>query len=47
MGRQANPTCVYCANHYRTEDEAKTKHLECYVGQNCRVKRHRLRKVDG
>ena len=43
MGRKANPTCVYCALNYRTEDEAKAKHLECYVGHNCRIKRNRLR----
>ena len=43
MGRKANPTCVYCALNYRTEDEAITKHPECYVGHNCRVKRNRLR----
>ena len=43
MGRKANPTCVYCAKNYRTEDEAKEKHPECYVGHNCRIKRNRLR----
>ena len=43
MGRKANPKCVYCAKNYRREDEAKTKHPECYVGHNCRVKRNRLR----
>jgi len=44
MGRKANPTCVYCAKNYRTEDEAKEKHPSCYVEHNCRVKRYRLRK---
>ena len=44
MGRKANPVCVYCANNYRTEDEAREKHLDCYVEHNCRVKRYRLRK---
>lgn len=43
MGRKPNPTCLYCAKNYRTEDEAKEKHPECYVGHNCRVKRNRLR----
>jgi hypothetical protein len=43
MGRKPNPTCVYCAKNYRTEDEAKAKHPECYVGHNCRIKRGRLR----
>ena len=43
MGRKANPTCLYCAKNYPTEDEAKNKHPECYVGHNCRIKRHRLR----
>jgi hypothetical protein len=43
MGRKPNPTCVYCAKNYRTEDEAKEKHSECYVGHNCRIKRGRLR----
>ena len=43
MGRKANPVCLYCAKNYRTEDEAKEKHPECYVGHNCRVKRNRLR----
>ena len=46
MGRKANPTCVYCALNYRTEDEAKAKHPECYVDHNCRVKRYRLRKAN-
>jgi len=27
----------------RTEDEAKEKNAECYVGHNCRIKRGRLR----
>ena len=44
MGRKANPVCLYCAKNYRTEDEAKDKHPECYVEHNCRVKRYRLRK---
>jgi hypothetical protein len=44
MGRKANPTCVYCAKNYRTEDEALEKHPECYIGHNCRIKRGRLRK---
>jgi hypothetical protein len=43
MGRKANPKCVYCAKNYRTEDEAKEKNAECYVGHNCRIKRGRLR----
>ena len=43
MGRKANPTFVYCALNYRTEEEAKAKHPECYVGHNCRIKRNRLR----
>ena len=43
MGRKPNPTCLYCAKNYRTEAEAKEKHLECYVGHNCRIKRGRLR----
>ena len=43
MGRKPNPTCLYCAKNYRTEDEAKQKHPECYVGHNCRIKRGRLR----
>jgi len=43
MGRKANPKCVYCAKNYRTEDEAKEKNVECYVGHNCRIKRGRLR----
>jgi hypothetical protein len=43
MGRKPNPTCLYCAKNYRTEDEAKEKHPECYVGHNCRIKRNRLR----
>ncbi|MEY2834279.1 MAG: hypothetical protein RLZZ574_3539, partial [Cyanobacteriota bacterium] len=43
MGRKANPTCVYCAKNYRTEDEALEKHPECYIGHNCRIKRGRLR----
>jgi hypothetical protein len=43
MGRKANPTCVYCAKNYRTEDEAREKHPECYIGHNCRIKRGRLR----
>ena len=43
MGRKANPVCLYCAKNYRTEDEAKEKHPECYVGHNCRIKRNRLR----
>lgn len=43
MPRQPNPKCVYCAKNYRTEDEAKAKHPECYVGHNCRIKRNRLR----
>jgi hypothetical protein len=42
MGRKANPKCVYCAKNYRTEDEAKEKNAECYVGHNCRIKRDRL-----
>jgi hypothetical protein len=46
MGRKANPTCLYCARNYRTEDEAKEKHPECYVGHNCRIKRGRLRNPD-
>ena len=43
MGRKSNPTCLYCAKNYRTEDDAKEKHPECYVGHNCRIKRNRLR----
>ncbi|MEL6580281.1 MAG: hypothetical protein AAFQ14_11045 [Cyanobacteria bacterium J06621_12] len=43
MGRKPNPTCLYCAKNYRTEDEAKEKHPECYIGHNCRIKRNRLR----
>lgn len=43
MPRKPNPTCLYCAKNYRTEDEAKEKHPACYVGYNCRIKRHRLR----
>ncbi|MFM2315621.1 MAG: hypothetical protein RLZZ04_4899 [Cyanobacteriota bacterium] len=43
MGRKANPTCLYCAKNYPTEDEASLKHPECYVGHNCRIKRGRLR----
>ena len=43
MPRQANPKCVYCAKNYRTEELAQTKNSECYVGYNCRIKRHRLR----
>jgi hypothetical protein len=43
MGRKANPTCIYCAKNYRTEDEALEKHPECYIGHNCRIKRGRLR----
>jgi hypothetical protein len=43
MPRQPNPKCVYCAKNYRTEDEAKAKHPECYVEHNCRIKRNRLR----
>ncbi|MDJ0692363.1 MAG: hypothetical protein QNJ41_28230 [Xenococcaceae cyanobacterium MO_188.B32] len=43
MPRKPNPTCVYCAKNYRTEEEAKAKHPECYVGHNCRIKRNRLR----
>jgi hypothetical protein len=43
MGRKADPKCLYCAKSYRTEDEAKEKHPECYVGHNCRIKRGRLR----
>ena len=46
MGRKANPICLYCAKNYRTEDEAKAKHPECYVDHNCRVKRYRLRKAN-
>ncbi len=42
MPRQPNPQCVYCAKNYRTEEEAKAKHAECYVGHNCRIKRNRL-----
>ncbi|WP_319418981.1 hypothetical protein [Pleurocapsa sp. FMAR1] len=38
MRRKANLKCVYCAKNYRTEDEAKEKHPECYVGHNCRIK---------
>jgi len=43
MGRKPNLTCLYCAKNYRTEDEAKEKHPECYIGHNCRIKRGRLR----
>ena len=43
MGRKPNPTCLYCAKNYRTEDKALEKHLECYIGHNCRIKRGRLR----
>ena len=46
MGIKANPICLYCAKNYRTEDEAKDKHPECYVEHNCRVKRYRLRKAN-
>ena len=43
MGRKPNPTWVYCAKNYRTENEAKAKYPECYVDHNCRIKRYRLR----
>ena len=43
MGRKADSKCVYCARNYRSEAEAKAKHLDCYVEHNCRVKRYRLR----
>jgi hypothetical protein len=43
MGRKADPKCVYCAKNYRTEELAKEKNAECYVGHNCRIKRNRLR----
>jgi hypothetical protein len=43
VGRKADPKCLYCSKNYRSEDEARKKHPECYVGQNCRIKRSRLR----
>lgn len=45
MGRKTDPKCLYCARNYATEDEALSKHPECYVTKNrlCYYKRHRIR----
>ncbi len=43
MPRIADAKCVYCANHYREESSAESKHPECYVRAKCRTKRYRLR----
>ena len=43
-GQKSQPYLPLLCQKYRTEDEAKDRHSECYVEHNCRVKRYRLRK---
>jgi hypothetical protein len=45
MGRKAESKCLYCSRNYTTEEEAKTKHPDCYISKNrlCYHKRYRLK----